>query len=149
MAWTRFAYTCLKPGDNSWQKPERKRITYIFLYFSAVTNINSWKEKSALSNVVSLAVIYVPTDSFTSFWLLNPSKKPPALHEISRSPNFEASKLWKDRPGYNHQSCEIWLPTWADIVFRLWLDNFATLKDLYKPWIPEKSEWSIFEISFL
>ena len=33
---------------------ERKKIINILLSFSAVTNINSWRVKSALSNLVSL-----------------------------------------------------------------------------------------------
>ena len=34
---------------------ERKKIINILLFFSAVTNINSWRVKSAISNVVSFS----------------------------------------------------------------------------------------------
>ena len=44
----------LKTGGNSWQKMERMKIINICPSFSAFTNINSWKVKSALSNAVSL-----------------------------------------------------------------------------------------------
>ena len=40
--------------DISWQKMERRKIINSTLSFFAVTNINSWRVKSALSNVVSL-----------------------------------------------------------------------------------------------
>ena len=56
--------------DNSWQKLERKKIVNILLSFSAVTNINSWRAKSALSNEVSLGG---PTDTFKIAVLRNPS----------------------------------------------------------------------------
>ena len=49
------ACPCLKLWGEQQKKNWKERFFfYIFLLFSAVTNINSWKMKSAVSNVVSL-----------------------------------------------------------------------------------------------
>ena len=48
----------------------------------------------AIFNVdIPVYTIYFPTDPFTIFELQNPSHKVPELHEIRRSPDFEALKL--------------------------------------------------------
>ena len=51
MLWTHSACPCLKQLTKT---GEKKNIITTSLSFSGVTNINSWRVKSALSNVVSL-----------------------------------------------------------------------------------------------
>ena len=54
MAWTHSARPSLKPRG---QQMERKKTIYTSLsLFSAVLNIDSWRVRSALANVVSLIV---------------------------------------------------------------------------------------------
>ena len=60
----------LNHGDSSWQKMERKKITNIPPSFSAVTNISSWRVKSALSNAVSLCLGSGRKSPQTFHWFL-------------------------------------------------------------------------------
>ena len=85
---------------------ETKKITNILLSFSAVTNTNSWRVKSALSNVVSLGL---PTYDDPLIIISSPQ---PDQHYIifeawkwffevlkRRSTHFDASKFLNDRSG--------------------------------------------------
>ena len=55
MLWKRsISPSSLKSQGQHLPKRDRKKIMYVTHTFSLVTNVNSWKMKSALSNVASL-----------------------------------------------------------------------------------------------
>ena len=81
---------------------EIKKIINISPSFSAVTNINSWRVKSALSNVVSLLWYYERASQRTLFKVLKPQDQDIGEYyvvEKRRAADFEAPKLWKGSSG--------------------------------------------------
>ena len=114
MVWTCSAYPCLKPRGQQLTKMERKKIIIICPSFSAVTNINSWRVKSALSNVVSLVRRL-------------PFKGPvPVFRDIYLFPNPKTNISCCNHLIIRFTYCKIWLSCTALPKFKMAFGNSCT-----------------------